>query len=216
MDSSESTHLSEIKILGKLCDHLSCAIRFDEDKVYDAFISRLDDNMIQVLVKYSTDFAEETIAHHKSLDMAKLAIDTLLKSGYPLEDMLEFACASKDINRVKYIVRKGNVCICSNEMTIAIDNSSIDIVVYLAKKGFVYDDIYGISIYCNRLCADSCLAEYLYNKGVPIIPYDFKCAVTNTLQYIFKWLYSKSPDVCDPETKAKAIELGWIAHSYDI
>jgi hypothetical protein len=169
----------------------------------------MDDDMSMQLIKDSREYAMYCIWHHTSLDVAKAAIDRLTDKGELNSAVLTDAINSGDPMRVEYVLNKGVVYVDERNMRDAIFNNDVSIVQYLIDTGhsnlIVPDTKNGMY---EPMCIGRKMADILYGVGVHIIPIDFQNSIKN--RKMFLWLYNKSPETCDPETKAKAIEKGWI------
>jgi hypothetical protein len=206
------------KLYKCLLENIDCRGLMDIDKC--------DDDMLRILIQDSVIVSSQLIRDIRtSLDIVKFAIDDLFSKGELNGYIIEVAVCSRDIERLKYIMLKmtaeymsiHDVIINNRSVQTAIIGDRIDVVQCLIDNGYKNTNKATLrfmhSVYDAGIC-DENMAEMLYNMGVDICSYDLKFAFQERMDLRFKnrflWLYGKSPDVCDPETKAAAIALGWI------
>jgi hypothetical protein len=187
-------------------------------------IDKCDDDMLRMLAQDSVHISKQIIGDARiSLDVAKAAIDSLFSRGNLCDHALSNAVFSGDIERVKYIMSKMtkeymteyNVTISNRSVLTAIGSNRIDIIQILIDNGYKNTYMNTSDVVYSADCCTDRMAEIIYDMGIDIISYDMRHVSIMGLRRHnsknrFLWLYEKSPDVCDPETRAAAVSLGWI------
>jgi hypothetical protein len=209
---------NEDAVYRKLCEWLLTNIHKFNHTISWADMPFIQDNdVLCQLIRNSNSYASYCIEAHPSLDVAKFAIDTILYNDHTNSGgWLYTAFLSRDVERVNYVLQKREVIISMSDIRDAIDENNAEILQCLVDNGYGDRIIDLKRSICDKdwCCVGNDVAEILYSLGVPITPDDFKNTISwkaDDFRDLFIWLYSKSPDVCDPETKAKAIKREWIA-----